>query len=90
MIHPALPELVQVRVGDRDTTEARQHEGQERRPDDSDLEGGRDGRDELSERYTEQHHEQNHEQLESSAVGACRTLAKAHGIDEQDPVEDGT
>ena len=77
-------------VRDRDTTEGREDGNDERIEQDGDLDGRRDGADELGEGDTEQLDEDDDEELESGSVDTRGTLTESHGVDHENPVQDGT
>jgi len=79
-----------IRVRERDATEGREDGYRERVDQDGDLNGGREGADELCERDTEELDEDDDEELESGSVETCSALTESDGVDHQNPVHDGT
>lgn len=76
-------------VRNRDTTEGREDGDDERVEQDGDLDARRDGADELGEGDTKQLDEDDNEELESGSVDTRGTLTESHGVDHENPVQDG-
>ena len=89
LVQPAAEETAHGRERDGDTRERRKDQSKEWIEQNRDLDGGRDGGDELAEGDTEEFDEDDHEQLEAVPVCACRTVPEAHRPHEQNPVDDG-
>ena len=90
VIQPRLCPLSDVGIWNRNTAEGHQDRRKERVAQHGDLDGRRDGTDELRESDTEELDEDEDEELESGSVETRGALAESDGVDHQDPVQDGT
>jgi hypothetical protein len=77
-------------IWNRDTAEGHEDGREERVEQDGDLNGRRDGADELRKGDTEEFDEDEDEELEPGSVETRSALTESDGVDHQDPVQDGT
>ena len=89
VVQPRPRPLSDVGIRDRDTTEGHKDGREKRVAQHCDLDGRRDGTDELRECDTEEFDEDQDEELESGSVETRSTLTESDGVDHQDPVEYG-
>lgn len=76
-------------VRNRDTAKSGEDGREERVKQHRDLDGRRNGTDELRKRDTEKLDEDEDEELEPSSVDTCSTLTESDRVDHQDPVQNG-
>ena len=89
VVQPRPRPLSDVGIRDRDTAEGHKDGREKRVAQHCDLDGRRDGTDELRKRDTEEFDEDQDEELESGSVETRSTLTESDGVDHQDPVEYG-